>query len=268
MEQMRLAKKRMFGASSEKARAEVEEQLSLMFNEAEVHADIERQETVKVAAHVRKKDSGERKDRLPESLPTEVVDHSLPEDKRICPNCGTVMQEIGKEVRRSLVIIPAQAKIREDVYHNYACRNCEKNGTETPIVKTPKDKAVIPGSFASPEAVAHIMTQKFVMGSPIYRQEQEFKYAGIGLSRQTMSNWILKASSDWLTPIFETLHGELLKHAILHADETTLQVLHEPGKSAQSKSYIWLYRTGRDAVHPIVLYEYQPVGKQTTQFHF
>lgn len=89
MEQMRPAKKRMFGASSEKARAEVEEQLSLMFNEAEVHADIERQETVKVAAYVRKKDSGERNDRLPENLPTEVVDHSLPEDKRICPVCGS-----------------------------------------------------------------------------------------------------------------------------------------------------------------------------------
>lgn len=56
---MRLAKKRMFGASSEKVRAEVEEQLSFLFNEAEVHADIERHEAVKVAEHVRK--------RLPES---------------------------------------------------------------------------------------------------------------------------------------------------------------------------------------------------------
>ena len=268
MEQMRLAKKRIFGASSEKARAEVEEQLSLMFNEAEVHADIERQETVTVAAHVRKKVSDERKDRLPENLPTEVVDHGLPEDKRICPDCGTVMREIGKEVRRSLVIIPAQAKIREDVYHNYACRDCEKNGTETPVIKTPKGKAVIPGSFASPEAVAHIMTQKFVMCSPLYRQEQEFRYAGIELSRQTMSNWILKASNDWLTPVFETMHTELLKQDILHADETTLQVLHEPGKPVQSKSYIWLYRTGRDAVHPIVLYEYQPDRKADNPISF
>ena len=53
-----------------------------------------------------------------------------------------------------------------------------------------------------------------------------------------MSNWILKASSDWLTPVFKTMHTELLKQDILHADETTFQVLHEPGKSAQSKSYM------------------------------
>lgn len=268
MEQMRLAKKRMFGASSEKARAEVEEQLSLLFNEAEVHADIEQHETVKVTEHARKKASGIQKDNLPEDIPTEVVNHDLPEDGRICPNCGTMMEKIGQEVRRTMVIVPAQVKVREDVYPVYACRNCEKNGTETPIVKVPKDKAVIPGSFASPEAIAHIMTQKFVMGSPLYRQEQEFKYAGIELSRQTMSNWILKASNDWLTPVFEAMHTELLKQEILHADETTLQVLHEPGKSAQSKSYMWLYRTGRDAVCPIVLYEYQPDRKADNPISF
>ncbi len=54
------------------------------------------------------------------------------------------------------------------------------------------------------------------------------------------------------------MHEMLCCRAVLHADETTLQVLHEPGKTPQSKSYMWLYRTGSDARHPIVLYEYQP----------
>jgi len=35
-------------------------------------------------------------------------------------------------------------------------------------------------------------------------------------------------------------------------------VLKEPGKAAETKSYIWLYRTGRDAENPVVLYDYQP----------
>ena len=52
-----------------------------------------------------------------------------------------------------------------------------------------------------------------------------------------------------------------MKRDVLHADETTLQVLHEPGKTAQSKSFMWLYRTGRDDGPPIVLYEYQPDRK-------
>ena len=100
------------------------------------------------------------------------------------------------------------------------------------------------------------MTQKFVMGSPLYRQEQELNRKGISLSRQTMSNWILKATEDYPAPVYEQLHKELLKRDVLHADETTLQVLHEPGKKPQTDSYMWLYRTSGDTDKPIVLYEY------------
>ena len=50
----------------------------------------------------------------------------------------------------------------------YACKNCERETGETNILKTPKEPALLPGSFASAEAVAHIMTQKFVMYSPLY----------------------------------------------------------------------------------------------------
>ena len=59
-------------------------------------------------------------------------------------------------------------------------------------------------------------------------------------------------------PVYEQLHKELLSREVLHADETTLQVLHEPGKKAQSESYMWLYRTSGDTDQPVVLYEYQP----------
>ena len=96
------------------------------------------------------------------------------------------------------------------------------------------------------------------MGSPLYRQEQEWNRKGLILSRQTMSNWLLRCATDWFTPAYEELHKALLCCDVLHSDETSLQVLHEPGKSPQSKSSMWLYRTSGDAAHPIVLYEYQP----------
>ena len=90
------------------------------------------------------------------------------------------------------------------------------------------------------------MTQKFVMGCPLYRQEQEISRQGIQLSRQTMSNWILRATEDYLVPVYQRLHEELLKREVLHADETTLQVLQEPGKKPESESFMWLYRTSGD----------------------
>ena len=269
MEQLRLLRKRQFGASSEQTKEQLDGQLSLLFNEAEAYAAPPGPKKVtQVAAHTRKQ-SGSVKDVVPENIPVEVIEHRIPEEERKCPECGETMQEIGKEVRETLVLIPAQAKLRQDVYYTYACKNCEKNeendaGKEdvsTPLVKAPKEPAVIPGSFASPEAIAHIMTQKFCMASPLYRQEQEWGRQGLKLSRQTMSNWVLRAAEDWLKPVYDELHLRLVKREVLHADETTLQVLQEPGRKAQTKSYMWLYRTSGDAKYHIVLYEYQPSRK-------
>lgn len=263
MEQMRLTRKKLFGSSSEKTQEEVMDQLSFLFNEAEAYFKPEKTEPGKteVAAHTRQKRSGNIEEILPDDVPVEVVEHRLPVEDRQCPACDTTMQEIGKEVRRTIIIEPAKFKIREDWYFTYACGSCKKEADETPIVKTPKDKPVISGSFASAEAIAHIMTQKFVMYAPLYRQEQEYNRSGVMLSRQTMSSWILKASEDWLKPIYDELHRQLVRRSVLHSDESTLQVLREPGKSAQSKSYMWLYRTSGDTEHPIVLYEYRPDRK-------
>ena len=263
MEQMRLAKKKVFGASSEKGCEELTGQINFLFDEAELHLAIERKEkeSAPVAGYTRKKRSSSLDEILPENVPVEVVEHRLPESKRSCPQCGTTMTEIGKDVRRSLVIVPAQVKIREDWFYTYACQNCKLNGTETPVLKTDNLPSVIPGSYASPEAIAHIAVQKYVMGSPLYRQAAELNRSGVMLSRQTMSNWLMWASEHWLAPIYEQLHKQLVSQKVLHADETTLQVLHEEGKKAQSKSYMWLYRTSGDAEHPIVLYEYKPDRK-------
>ena len=263
-ERVRLLTKQKFGASSEKViREELQDQISMIFNEAELTADTEEkaaEDTVTVKGYTKRHRSGSVDDVIPEGTPVETIEHRLSKEERICAECGTIMEEIGHEVRRTLVIVPAQVKVREEWFYTYACRKCEKENDHTPM-KQAAVPSVIPGSFASPEAVAHVMTQKFVMHAPLYRQAQELNRSGVKLSRQTMSNWVLTASADWLKPIYDELHKLLVQSAVLHADETTLQVLQEPGKSAQSKSYMWLYRTGGDTDKPIVLYEYTPNRK-------
>lgn len=259
-EALRLARHKQFGVSSEKSDESVMEQLSFLFNEAEVFAETKaKDETVtSVTAYKRHKKHEYTLDNIPEGMPTRQVEHRLEGDGLVCPECGETMTEIGKEVVRTLEIIPARTVVKEDIYYTYACRRCNQDHIETPVVKAPREKNIIPGSFATPEAIAHIMTEKFVMGSPLYRQEQELNRQGISLSRQTMSNWILRATEYYLTPVYDRLHKELLDREVLHADETTLQVLHEPGRKARTDSYMWLYRTGGDTDKPIVLYEYQP----------
>ena len=260
-EQIRLARKQRFGASSEKSRADDGfVQLSYLFNEPECMAresqpepDIEE---IAVKAHARKARRATQ-EQLPEDIEVEVIEKTLPEEERVCPQCQGQMNDIGKDISRRLKIIPARFVVEETHVHKYACRYCQEHDITTPVMTAASNPPVIKGSIATPEAIAHVMTQKFVMYSPLYRQEQEYNRAGVPLSRQTMSNWLLKAGSAWLKPVYERMKTELLKQDILHADETTLQVLHEPGKKAQSKSYMWLYRTGRDAPQQLVVYEYQ-----------
>ena len=253
LEQLKLSKKKLFGRSSEQAEQMVMEQLSLTYNELEAYAfgtkaATEKQITVK--AHERKRQSGNVLDVVPEGTPTEAVEHRLPENELTCSACGSKLVEIGKEVR-----------VREDVYYTYACKNCEQETGEANIVKAVKEPSLLPGSFASAEAVAYLATQKFVMYSPLYRLEQEFNRQGLRLSRQTMANWLLNISEKWLRPVYDMLREQLCRELVLHADETTLQVLKEPGRSSTSKSYMWLYRTSGCAKQSIVLYEYQPTRK-------
>ena len=51
-------------------------------------------------------------DIVPEGTPAEVIEHRLSDEERTCASCGTVMEEIGKEVRRSLQMEPARFWIR------------------------------------------------------------------------------------------------------------------------------------------------------------
>ncbi|MDX9871213.1 MAG: IS66 family transposase [Clostridia bacterium] len=260
MEQLRLAKHKQFGASSEQTNLY---QLYL-FNEAEQSAELAapEPEITEVKAHYRKK-TRLTTDKLPEDLPVEIIMHELPTEKRVCPDCGSCLHKMGEDTREELKIIPAKAVIIRHVRHVYACRHCEETSGRVPIVKADMPGPVIKGGFASPEAVAHIAAQKFVMGSPLYRQEQEWALSGILLSRQTMSNWLIKACADWLEPIYQEMKRRLCRQQVLHADETTLQVLREDGKPAQSKSYMWLYRTSGEALRQIVLYDYQRDRKHT-----
>ena len=255
--QFHLAKHKQYGVSSEKTHLN---QMTL-FNASETTADStqEMSKITEVKAHCRKR-TRLTTDKLPEDLPVEIIEHELPEKDRSCPECGSGMHTMGKETREEIKLIPAKVVILRHVRHIYACRNCEATSDHVPIVKADMPEPVIKGGFASPETIAHIAVQKFMMASPLYRQEQEWKQYGILLSRQTMANWLIKAK-DWLEPLYEKMKQRLLEHEVLHADETTVQVLKEPGKAAQSKSYIWLYRTSGEAEKQIVLYDYQPDRK-------
>jgi transposase len=255
-EQFKLAQRRRFGASSEQS----PDQLRLfedMFNEAEHQADASLPEPLyEEITYKRKKRVGKREEDL-SGLPVERIDHELPESERLCPECGELMHDIGVTIRDELEIIPAKVIHKEHAVHAYGCANCEKNSDHTPIIRATAPTPLITGSLATPSAVAHIAIQKYGDGVPLYRTEKKLTYDGVVLSRQTMANWLIYCAQNYLSALYALLTAKLMKETILHADETTIQVLREPGRAPRTKSYEWLYRTSGCSEHAIVIFDYR-----------
>ena len=262
IEQLKLRQQKKFGASSEKAdqdQISIADAFSDLFNEAEVLKQpiaAEPDQDMVIPEHKRKK--AKRGSKF-DTLPVETIEYKLSDDEKVCANCGSPLTEMKKEIRKELVIIPAEVKVIKHVTYVYSCRKCDKEGTSGFIKAAESPKALIPKSVVSPSLMAYIINQKYTNAMPLYRQEQEFKRYDIQLTRQDLSNWTLKGAA-LLKPLFEELKQELLTNEFLHADETTVEILNEPGRKATAKSYEWLYRTTKDAERPVIIYDYQ-VGR-------
>jgi transposase len=207
----------------------------------------------------KKKPAGQRELALAH-LPVERITSDLPAGDRICDTCHGPLHAMSQEIRRELQVIPAPVKVIEHVPEGYACRQGERAALPTPIKTAPMPRPVYPGSLASPALLAFPLPPKFTEHLPLYRQEQEWARLGVPLSRQTLAHWGIYAAPTWLQPVYRTLKHTLVQQDIVQADETTRTVLHDTGRRAEQKSYMGLYRTGREGP-PIVLYEYPP-GRQ------
>ena len=246
-EQLNLALARRFGVSSERIG---DEQLRL-FNEAEsalAQADAVDDLTVEVPAHTRKKS---RRRRLPDSLPRVEVLHELAEAERVCPNDGAELKRIGEESSEQLDIVPAKVQVIRNIRAKYACPSCERHVVTAPMAAQP-----IPKSLASPGLLAHVTTSKYLDALPLYRQERIFQRMGVDIPRATLASWMVK-SGKLIQPLINLLRDELLGGDIIHCDETTVQVLGEAGRSAESKSYMWV-QASANRERAVVLFDYDP----------
>ena len=140
----------------------------------------------------------------------------------------------------------------EEVIHKVEDKTCDKCGGEMKTV----GKEFVHDELCSPELLAHIVYSKYNNAMPLYRIEQDMKDHGVMLSRTTMANWIIRIAEEKAKPVYELMKAELLSGRIIHADETVVQVLHEPGRSAKTQSRMWVYCTPACSGRYLVLYDY------------
>lgn len=79
--------------------------------------------------------------------------------------------------------------------------------------------------------------------SALHRVEQEFQRNGVNISRQTMSNWIIRCAEKYFAPFVERMKQELLSLPVTQSDETPTQVIGDSDRP-NSKCYMWVHRSG------------------------
>jgi transposase len=168
----------------------------------------------------------------------------IPEGEKVCA-CGAKLTRIGEEASEKLIMEPPRIFVDQIIRPKYACLSCEgTEDEEKPTVRiAPVEPSIIPKSIVSPSLLSTIVTQKFEMHLPYYRQEKQFKHIGVVISRQDMSNWQQKAYQN-LGPLFVLLKETVKSGPMIQMDETTVQVMGEEGREDTQKSYMWLARGG------------------------
>ena len=239
---IRTFQRKTFSGTSEQLSAA---QLGL-FNEAEEIEAAEAPE-VTVKPHTRQRRG---RPALPPELPREEIIHDLSEADKVCPRDGTVLEQIGEETSEQLDIIAASVKVIRHVRLKYACPCCQQH-----VATAAKPAQPLGKSIAAPGLLAYIATTKYVDALPLYRQVQQFSRLGVELDRTTLSNWMVKCGK-LVQPLINRLTEQILEHPVIGMDETTVQVLDEPDKPAQSTSYMWVMGAGPPGQRMLV-YHYE-----------
>ena len=258
IEQIADANSKRYGRSSEKLETiSGQMELELIFNEAEALT-----ETLYVVEPVEedviqprhRKSKGKREADL-KDLPVEVISHTLSEE-RLQDVFGTDgWKQLPDEIYKRVRVQPAVYTVEE---HHVAVYAGKDNQT---IIKADRPKDLLRNSLLTPSLAASIMNAKYVNGLPLYRISQEFLRNDIHISRQVMANWMIQCADRYLGILYDRLHKEMYRFHVLQADETPVMVTKD-GRPANSKSYMWIYRTGKSYTDtPVILYEYQRTRK-------
>lgn len=264
-EELKLLRKKLFGSSTEHMSNPYvnSDQLTIypfLGIEPEKEPEPIEAEYIEIQGYTKsKKAKSTLKEQFSNIPVKQVFIDSLSDEDKLCPACGTEMQPIGTEIiRREVIHVKPSMYMLEYVGTTYGCPVCKE--TEDPqFVKDNKaPAALIKGSYTSPSLASWILYEKFAKSVPFYRLEKSLEELGAKVSRTTMANWAIQCNSLYFKHLTDYFHRELLKRKYLMMDETPIQVLHEPGRTPESKSYVWLMRSGNDGLPPIIYYRYAP----------
>lgn len=171
-------------------------------------------------------------------------------------------REVGVELSREVVYPCEKPYIRQQTLHKF-CRE-DENGETIFVCAKPEKEKLIASSYLSPELAARIVSDKVILDLPLYRQEQEFKRRGFSVSRQTLSNWSVSVSEQYLEPLYNRIHEDLKSQELIHIDETPLRVINKANGSDTKLGNITVACTTAENPVQIAYYQYSDTKDKMT----
>jgi len=254
LERLELLRHQRFGPKADRV---CKEQLQL-FDEAELNDLIEQLDRqiedakATISPTRRSSDNPPKRRALPSHLPRVERIIDLPEADKAA--IATTHVPMGYEESEQLAVLPRQYYVVKTRRAKYAPIRHNKTGQPLTVVVAPRPACILPKAMGHSSLIADVVTGKFVDGLPLYRQEKIFAREGFGLSRQTLSGWMVQLREP-LEPLMAALKQHLYQGRVLQIDETPVQVMDEPGRDNTAKSQMWVYRGGAPD-RPVVWYEY------------
>lgn len=215
--------------------AELEEQVGLA-QKARFGASSERAQRVRVPAPRTSKPQKERvlkpSERYPD-LPVEEVILDFPQTPD-CQACGEKMTSTEMfEESEQLHVIPKRFVIRRKKRKKYRCCSCHG-----PLQTAPLEPSITPGSVYSDELQLDVVHAKFCDLVPIGRYCAQAERLGVqGLPPHSLIECTHRVA-EFLSPVYERIRQEVLKAPVLHADETPHRMLEG---DASSNWYLWSF---------------------------
>lgn len=239
-EQLAWFKKQVFGKRSEKIISPNENQL--IFEGIEF-IQPQKDEYREVEGHQRKKPdhNGQDKFKLPDDLPVERIVLDLTEEQKVCQETGVNLVKIGEEVTRKLAQKPGSYFIKEIVRPKYANPQRSENGIA--IVDLPE--SLLNRCQADDSFLADILVKKYADHLPLYRISEILSRENINISRQLLSQWVLR-SANALKPIYEEMQRQILSSGIVFMDESPVKML-DPGAGQTKLTYMWVICGGKSS---------------------
>jgi len=231
--EMAVLKRLKFAAKSEHYTAE---QKSLL--EETIDADLAALQAeldqVKPSAPDNTEKNKPKRQELPAHLPRREIHH---EPENTTCSCGCALKRIGEDVSQKLDYVPGVFTVERHVRGKWVCAHCQT------LVQAPVAPHIIDKGIPTTGLLAQVLVAKFLDHLPLYRQEHIFERAGLAIARSTLAQWVGECGVQ-LQPLVDALSAELLKHDVLHADETPVAML-KPGNGKTHRAYMWTYCTTR-----------------------